>query len=68
MTLPPALSPDDADIELRFRQAGVIVPADRAAGAYANARRLLADLHWLRKPRPAAAERSHVFRAAQDPG
>ncbi len=57
--------PDDADIERRFLAAGVVVPADRAVGAYAAARRLLATLHWLRQPRPAAAEPSHIFLPGQ---
>ncbi len=57
----PLLPPDDADIERRFRDAGVVVPADRAAGTYAAARRLLATVHWLRKPRTAAVEPSHIF-------
>ncbi len=60
-------SPEDADIERRFRSAGVVVPADRAAGTYAAARRLLATLHWLRQPRTAAAEPSHIFRPGQEP-
>jgi hypothetical protein len=55
-------SPDDADIERRFRDAGIVVPADRAEGAYAAARRLLANVHWLRKSRDAAAEPAHIFR------
>ena len=57
----PPESDDDADIKRRFLAAGVIVPPDRAAGTYAAARRLLANLHWLRQPRPAAAEPSHIF-------
>jgi len=52
---------DDAEIEARFRAAGIVVPADRAEGAYAAARRLLSSLHWLRKSRGAAAEPAHVF-------
>ena len=58
-------SDDDADIERRFRAVGVIVPADRAAGTYATAHRLLSILHWVRQPRPAAAEPSHIFRPAR---
>ncbi|WP_158818932.1 hypothetical protein [Methylocapsa sp. S129] len=54
-------SSDEADIERRFLNAGVVVPADRAEGAYAAAVRLLATLHWLRTPRTAAAEPSHIF-------
>jgi hypothetical protein len=53
-----------AEIELRFRSAGVIPPADRAAGAYANAQRLLSNLHWLRQPRTVAAEPSNTFSLA----
>ena len=52
---------DDADIGRRFFDAGVAVPAERAKGAFAAARRLLEATHWLRKPRDAAAEPAHVF-------
>src|ERR1700677_2697031 len=46
MTTPvPSTTSDDDDVERRFRNAGVVVPADRAEGAYAAARRLLANLH-----------------------
>lgn len=45
----------------RFAAAGVVPPADRAAGAYANAERLLSVLHWLRQPRTVAAEPSNTF-------
>ena len=62
----PIPSPDD-DAERRFRDAGVVVPADRAEGAYAAARRLLANLHWLRKSRDAAAEPAHIFRSGNNP-
>jgi hypothetical protein len=63
MTTPvPSTTSDDDDVERRFRNAGVVVPADRAEGAYAAARRLLANLHWLRKSRDAAAEPAHIFR------
>jgi hypothetical protein len=63
MTTPdPPTTADDDDVERRFRNAGVVVPADRAEGAYAVARRLLANLHWLRKSRDAAAEPAHIFR------
>jgi hypothetical protein len=63
MTTPdPATTSDDDDIERRFRNAGVVVPSDRAEGAYAAARRLLANVHWLRKSRDAAAEPAHIFR------
>lgn len=60
------LSEDD-DVEQRFRAADVVVPADRAAGTYAGARRLLSSLHWLRQPRLAAAEPSNIFLPGQDP-
>ncbi len=64
MTQPDLPDPSqDADIERRFRDAGVVVPADRAAGTYAGARRLLAALHWVRQPRPAASEPAHIFMA-----
>lgn len=52
---------DSAEIEQRFRHAGIVPPADRAAGTYANAQRLLASLHWLRQPRTVAAEPSNTF-------
>ena len=52
---------DIVEIELRFRHAGVVPPADRAQGTYENAGRLLASLHWLRSPRTAAAEPSNTF-------
>ena len=68
MTTPdPLTSSDDDDVERRFRNAGVVVPADRAEGAYAAARRLLASLHWLRKSRTAAAEPAHIFRPGSNP-
>jgi hypothetical protein len=54
-------SPEDADVAARFLAAGVALPADRAEGARAAARRLLASLHWLRKARGAAMEPAHVF-------
>lgn len=57
----------DDDVKRRFRAAGVVVPADRAAGTYAVARRLLSSLHWLRQPRPAAAEPSNIFLPSRDP-
>lgn len=56
--------PDSAEIEQRFRNAGIVPPADRAAGTYANAQRLLATLHWLRQPRTVAAEPSNTFSLA----
>jgi len=49
------------EIARRFLNAGVVIPADRAEGAHGAARRLLALLHWVRKPRSAAAEPAHVF-------
>lgn len=51
----------EADIETRLRIAGVVPPADRAAGAYAAAQRLISELHWLRQPRTAANEPAHIF-------
>ena len=39
-------------------------PADRAAGTYASAQRLLAVVHWLRQPRTVAAEPSNTFTLA----
>lgn len=51
----------DADIENRLRIAGIVPPADRAAGAYATAQWLISVLHWLRQPRAAANEPAHVF-------
>ncbi|WP_375450366.1 hypothetical protein [uncultured Devosia sp.] len=60
----PNSTPDSADIEQRFRNAGVVPPADRAAGTYANAQRLLTSLHWLRQPRTVAAEPSNTFSLA----
>ncbi len=52
---------DIKEIEQRFKNAGVVVPADRAEGAYAAAGRLLAAAHWLRQSRTAAAEPAHIF-------
>jgi hypothetical protein len=60
MTPFPTL-PDNAAVEQRFRDAGVVPPADRAGGTYACAQRLLASLHWLRQPRSASAEPAHIF-------
>lgn len=67
MTLPDPLPFPDDDIDRRFRAAGVVVPADRVAGTYAAARRLLANLHWVRKPRTVAAEPAHIFVPGKDP-
>ncbi len=60
------VSEADREIEQRFRAAGVVVPADRAVGTYAAARRLLGHLHWLRQPRTAAAEPAPVFQPERD--
>lgn len=59
--IPSHTTPENSEIEQRFRHAGVVLPADRAAGAYANGQRLLASLHWLRQPRTVAAEPSNTF-------
>jgi hypothetical protein len=60
---PPLSPPSDfaPETELRFRLAGIVPPAERAPGTYANAQRLLATLHWLRQPRSVAAEPSNTF-------
>lgn len=50
-----------ADIENRLRMAGVVPPADRAAGVYATAQWLISVTHWLRQPRAAVSEPAHVF-------
>lgn len=60
MTPPPTM-PDASDVAQRFCAAGIIPPAERAPGAYANAARLLGILHWLRQPRGVAAEPSNTF-------
>ena len=60
MDQPVRNTPDD-DIEIRFSNAGVVPPADRAAGTYAEAQNMLTLLHWLRGPRTAAAEPSNIF-------
>ncbi|MFT4003157.1 MAG: hypothetical protein QM684_23250 [Rhizobium sp.] len=57
----PPTSLDTAEIEARFRHAGIVPPADRAQGTYESADQLLASLHWLRPPRTAAAEPSNTF-------
>jgi hypothetical protein len=59
--LDPSIDMEDADIARRFLDAGVAVPAERAQGAYAAARRMLEATHWLRKPRDSSAEPAHVF-------
>ena len=61
----PLPNPAFAEIDERFLNAGVVVPADRAAGTFANAERLLASLHWLRQPRSVAAEPSNIFSLAR---
>jgi hypothetical protein len=62
---PPASASENDDMTRRFLAAGVVVPADRAEGAYAAAARLLEAVHWLRKPRTAAAEPAHIFVAGR---
>ena len=57
----PVSNAPDPDMEVRFLNAGVVPPADRAAGTYAEARGLLTKMHWLRGPRTAAAEPSNIF-------
>ena len=49
------------EIETRFRNAGVVVPGALKAGAFAAAAEALAQTHWLRRPRTAAAEPSNIF-------
>jgi hypothetical protein len=58
---PPPSAFDKDDMARRFLAAGVVVPADRAEGAYVAGARLLEAVHWLRKPRTAAAEPAHIF-------
>lgn len=65
MTRSP-LTPEIEEIELRFHQAGLVPPADRRQGTYANAERLLSMLHWLRPPRHASAEPSNIFSPAKE--
>lgn len=60
MIQPPTIS-DSTDIQQRFANAGIVPPADRAAGTYASGQRLLAMVHWLRQPRSVAAEPSNTF-------
>jgi hypothetical protein len=58
----PQDPPLDLDaIAARFRAVGIVPPDDRAAGTYANAGRMLATLHWLRRPRPLSAEPAHTM-------
>jgi len=63
MPNPPAAS-DSSDMAQRFAAAGIIPPAERAAGTFANAQRLLSAQHWLRQPRSVAAEPSNTFSLA----
>jgi hypothetical protein len=49
------------EIEDRFRQAGIVLPAERKASAITAAGTMLAVRHWLRGPRTAAAEPSNIF-------
>jgi hypothetical protein len=65
MSLPQDI-PNTAEIEQRFRHSGIVPPAERASGTFANAQRLLATLHWLRQPRTAAAEPSNTFSLAME--
>jgi hypothetical protein len=57
--------PLDAEIESRFQQAGLVVPADLKAGAISEARSALAVTFWLRQPRTAAIEPSNIFSLAK---
>lgn len=57
----PSHECDDEEIAKRFAAVGIVVPADRAAGSYAAARRLLEARHWLRGHREAADEPAHIF-------
>lgn len=59
--MPPLQAAELAEIAQRFEKAGVVVPADRAQGTYANAHRLLSVVHWLRQPRGVEAEPSNTF-------
>ncbi|MDR3472920.1 MAG: hypothetical protein P4M09_14760 [Devosia sp.] len=61
MTDPLSPYSPDAEIELRFALAGIVLPAERKAGAIAGAKEMLAVTHWLRRPRTAAAEPSNIF-------
>jgi hypothetical protein len=59
---PPQDPPFDLDaIAARFRAQGIVPPDDRAHGTYANAARMLGNLHWLRRPRPLGAEPAHMM-------
>lgn len=57
--------PLDAEIESRFQQAGLVVPADLKAGAISEARAALSATFWLRQPRTAAVEPSNIFSLAK---
>ncbi len=63
MSKPPVAS-DTSDMARRFAAAGIVPPAERAAGTFANAERLQSALHWLRQPRSVAAEPSNTFSLA----
>ena len=56
------LPPSETEIETRFALAGIVLPAERQAGAIAGAQEMLAVTHWLRQPRTAAAEPSNIFK------
>jgi hypothetical protein len=56
--IPPPL---DTEIESRFQQAGLVIPADLKAGAISEARSALSVTFWLRQPRTAAVEPSNTF-------
>lgn len=57
--------PLDAEIENRFQQAGLAIPADLKAGAISEARAALGVTFWLRQPRTAAIEPSNIFSLAK---
>ena len=56
-----ALATENAEIERRFADAGVVLPTERRQGAIESAKAMLAVTHWLRQPRTAAAEPSNTF-------
>jgi hypothetical protein len=53
--------PSDGGATARFIAAGIVIPAERAAGAIDEADRLLALQFWSRRPRSAASEPSNIF-------
>lgn len=53
--------PLEAEIDARFRLAGIALPVQRRASAISAAKAMLAVRHWLRGPRTAAAEPSNIF-------